>query len=189
MNKIVVISGPSGVGKDTLMEAMILKFPNLQRAISYTDREKRADDKPDSYHFVSKEKFDELLKSGEIFEWEYARDEKRYGSSQKEIQERLDAGKNIIKVVGPKSVPNFKNIFSDQAIGIFVKFDNIELLKNRIRKNRPDTSEQDIEIRFKQAFEDMKYERFSDYSVVNPEGHPEQAISEVENIIKKELER
>lgn len=79
MNKIFVISGPSGSGKDTVIDALRQTFPNFAQPISYTDRDKRADDKPYTYHFISKEKFDELVKSGEIFEWEFARDERRYG--------------------------------------------------------------------------------------------------------------
>jgi len=72
--RIFVIAGPSGVGKDTIMEILIKKLPNLVKAISYTDRLKRADDKLHTYRFISKEEFDEYLKTGEIFEWEYARD-------------------------------------------------------------------------------------------------------------------
>ena len=84
--RIFVIAGPSGVGKDTIMEILIKKLPNLVKAISYTDRLKRADDKLHTYRFISKEEFDEYLKTGEIFEWEYARDNiNRYGSSKKEF--------------------------------------------------------------------------------------------------------
>jgi len=187
MNKIFIISGPSGSGKDTILDAVIKKHPDFFRAISYTDREKRQDDKPDTYHFISSNAFDEFLKSGEIFEWEFARDHRRYGSSRQEIQDALDQGKNIIKIVGPKSFPNFKNIFGDQVVGIFIKFEDINLLKTRIKKNRPDITHEDLEIRFKQSFADMEFEKYYDYSVINPEGNPQIAISEVENIISKDL--
>lgn len=186
MNKIFVISGPSGSGKDTILEAVVKKHPDFFRAISYTDREKRQDDKPNTYNFISSDNFDKFIKSGEIFEWEFARDQRRYGSSRQEIQKALDEGKNIIKIVGPKSFPNFKNIFGVQVVGIFIKFENINLLKTRILKNRPDITQKDLETRFNQAFDDMEYEKYYNYSVVNPEGRPEKAISKVEKIIQKE---
>jgi guanylate kinase len=188
MNKILVISGPSGSGKDTILEAVCKAHPDFYRAISYTDRDQRQDDKPDTYHFISKEEFDKNLESGEIFEWEYARDQRRYGSSRQEIQKALDEGKNIIKIVGPKSFTNFKNIFGDKVVGIFIKFENLGLLKTRIKKNRPDITEADLETRFAQAHKDMEFEKYYNYSVINPEGHPEIAIREVENIIDKELQ-
>jgi len=185
--KLFIIAGPSGSGKDTIIDAMCQKIPALKKAISYTDREKRLDDKADSYHFISKEIFDELVKSGEVFEWEYARDERRYGSSKKEVMGHLAEGHNLIKIVGPKSFKNIKNIFGKQTTGIFIKYEGINLLKERIKKNRPDITERDLEVRFKQAFEDMGYEKDYDYSVINPEDHPEKAIGEVERIIQNEL--
>jgi guanylate kinase len=81
-----------------------------------------------------------------------------------------------------------RKIFADQAIGIFIKYDSLDLLKDRIKANRPDITKEDLETRYKQAFTDMSYEKFYNYSVVNPEGHPEQAIEEVERIIAKELD-
>lgn len=188
MSKIFIIAGPSGVGKDTIVEAVLQKFPQLEKTVSYTDREKRLDDKPNSYHFISKEKFDELVEEGEIFEWEYARDERRYGASKKEITESLERGKNLIKVIGPKSISNLRKIFGNKIVSIFLKFQNLNLLKERIKKNRPDSSNEDIEIRYNQGLKDMEFEKYYDYSVVNPEGHPERAIEEVEKIIQKEID-
>jgi len=187
MAKIFIIAGPSGVGKDTIIDGVKSQIPDLEEAISYTDREKRMDDKPDSYFFVPKDKFDSLIKEGKIIEWEYARDERRYGSSKKEIGRLLNSGKNLIKVVGPKSLVNFKKLFPGQLVGIFLKYENLDILKDRIRKNRPDITEEDLETRYNQAFEDMKCEKDYDYSVENPEGHPEIAIKKVTEIIEKEL--
>jgi guanylate kinase len=182
--KIFILAGPSGVGKDTIMEAVVQRIPQLKRVISYTDREKRADDQENSYHFISREEFDHLVKEGEIFEWEYARDQRRYGSSKKEIFGFLDTGSNLIKIVGPKSFSNFKRIFGVRVVGIFIKYKNIDLLKQRLQKSRPGIKAKDLELRYAQAFKDMTYEQNFDFSIVNPEGHPEKAIGGVEKIIK-----
>lgn len=185
--KIFVIAGPSGVGKDTIMEILIKKVPQLVRAISCTDRPKRTDDKSDSYHFVSKKEFNHLIKTNEIFEWEYARDKKnRYGSSRKEVLDSFQKGQSLIKIVGPKSFKkNFKQVFADQAIGIFIKYEDLGFLKNRIKQNRPDINPRELEIRYKQAFKDMAYAKDYDYLIVNPEGHPEKAVSQIKKIIEK----
>ena len=184
--RIFVIAGPSGVGKDTIMEILIKKLPNLVKAISYTDRLKRADDKLHTYRFISKEEFDEYLKTGEIFEWEYARDNiNRYGSSKKEFDMLLKKGVNIIKIVGPKSFVNFRKIFGDRAIGIFIKYESLDELKPRLKRSRPDINKEEIEKRYCQAVKDMGYEKDYNYSVFNPEGHPESAAERIKQIIKE----
>lgn len=185
MNKIFVISGSSGVGKDYVVNEVLKLFPDIKKSISYTDRDRRADDKPDAYHFVSKEEFDHLLETGEIFEWEYARDDRRYGSSKKEVLGKLEQGENQIKIVGPKMFPNFKKIFGKKVIGIYIKYEDIDLMKKRIAETRPDITPKDLEVRYNQAKEDIKFEKYYDYSVINPEGHPEKAVEEIKNIINK----
>lgn len=186
-NKIFVISGSSGVGKDYIINQTLKSFSNFKKAISYTDRDKRADDKPDAYHFISKEEFDKLIKSGEIFEWEFARDKRRYGSSKIEVIGFLESGENQIKIVGPKMFHNFKNLFGDKVVGIYLDYENIDLMKNRIRSTRPDMTEQDLEVRFNQAKQDIAFKKYYDYIVINPEGHPEIAVSKVEEIIKDNI--
>ncbi len=186
--KIFIIAGSSGVGKDTIIHEIMARFPELKKPVSYTDRERRLDDNPNSYHFISKEVFSELVETGEIFEWEYARDDRRYGSSKKEVVGNIENNLNQIKVVGPKMVANFKDVIgSDKVKAFFVKYENLELLKKRIAENRKDATPADIEIRFNQAKNDLEYEKDCNYSIINPEGHIEIAIEQISRIIKEEL--
>lgn len=96
----------------------------------------------------------------------------------------LNSGKNILKIVGPKAFPNFKKIFGDKVVGIFLKCKDCETMEKRLREKRTDISESDLQVRLKQANEDLSFEKFYDYSVINPEGHPEIAVAEIEKIIK-----
>lgn len=180
--KIFVISGPSGVGKGTIVEVILKNSAlNLYWAKSYTTRSKRESDKTENHYiFVDENKFHQLEKEGEIIEsnlyngsW--------YGSSKKEIDKALQNGKNVLKEVEVNGGTAYKKIYPD-AILIFVKADLADI-KNRLISRGQNTKEE-IEVRLETAKEELKYEKEYNYSVINPEGKPEKAIEEVGKIIK-----
>lgn len=180
--KNFVISGPSGVGKGTIVEAL-LKNPtlNFYWAKSYTTRPPRQSDKAENhYFFVAEEKFKTLEKQGEIIESNFYNGN-FYGSSKSEIDKAILQGKNILKEVEVNGGMNYKKLYPD-AVLIFVKAD-LEDIKNRLISRGQNTTEE-IEARLKTAEEELKYEKEYDFSVINPEGHPEKAIWEIEKIIK-----
>ena len=187
-SKLFIIDGPSGSGKDYLIDEVIKKQPNLIKAINYTDRKPRPDENKNAYHFVSHDEFDRLIKSGEIFEREITREDGvRYGSSKKEVIENLNQGKNIIKVTGVIRWDYFKSQFQENAVFIFIKPSDINALKERLRNKYPGISENEIEIRFQNAFDKKKLAKY-DFVVENPEGHPEQAINKIIDIISEQTE-
>lgn len=183
--KLFIISGPSGVGKDTIVDMMIQKHSELKRAVTFTDREIRPGEKPGRiYEFVSTEKFRELVKKGEISEWTKIHSH-MYGGSIKQIAEALDAGNNLIFDIDVEGGLKYKQILPE-AILIFLKYDNLFHLIERLKK-RPGTTDEEVESRFNNAQKEMKREKDYDYQIVNPENHPEKATAEVESIIKDEL--
>jgi len=185
MNKIFIISGPSGVGKGTIVEG-ILKNPvlNLYWAKSYTTRPKRISDKMENhYHFCDSDAFKRLEKRGEILESNYYNGH-WYGSSKSEIDNALKAGRNVLKEIEVNGAMNYKKFYPD-AVMIFIKT-NIKDIEKRLIHRGQNTPEQ-IKERLVIARRELGYESEYKYSVINPEGHPEKAIEEVENIIKKEL--
>ena len=187
-SNLFIIDGPSGSGKDYLIDEVVKKQPNLIKAINYTDREPRPDENKNVYHFVSHDEFDRLIKSGEIFEWETTREDGvRYGSSKKEVIENLNKGKNVIKVTGVIRWDYFKSQFQENAVFIFIKPSDMKALKERLRDKYPGISENEIKIRFQNAFDKKKLAKY-DFVVENPEGHPEQAINKIIDIISEQTE-
>jgi len=182
--KLYIISGPSGSGKDTIIE-MLLKDTslNLSKAKSYTTRSQRNEtDDQDKYLFVDESTFKKYEASGEIIEsnlynghW--------YGSSKSEIEKVIKEGKNAIKDVDVNGGLYYKKQYPD-AVLIFIKT-NLDDLKKRL-ENRGDTTPEQIEARLKTAKSELALEKEYEFSIVNPEGHPEKAAEEIKRIIQNE---
>ena len=184
-NKIFIITGPSGVGKGTIIEAL-RKMPDLKLAWakSYTTRNERESDKDEQkYIFVDENEFKALEKNGEIFESNFFNNH-WYGSSKSEIEKALKKGQNIIKDIDVNGGSYYKKTFAD-AVLIFIKADLADI-KHRLICRGQNTPEE-IEDRLETAKKEMTFENRYNYSVINVEGHPEKAIEKTRNIIQKEI--
>lgn len=191
LSKLFILSGQSGVGKNTILESLINAHPDFHRAVTYTTRESRPGEIPgEDHYFVYPEKFQEMINSGEFLE--YAENHgQMYGTPKDQIYKALAKGKSVLMEIDVKGATQVK-VAMPEAVLIFIKFDrnNIgEIIRQRIKNDptRGNISEEEIQTRIQTAQQEKEYEKYYDYSVVNPEGHPEQAIKEVENIIQKEL--
>lgn len=183
--KIIIISGPSGVGKGTIVEGLRdIPELNFYCAKSYTTRPKRESDEVENrYLFVDENEFHKLEKQGEIIEsnnyngnW--------YGSSKSEIDKAISQGKNILKDVDVNGAVAFKKLYPN-AVLIFIKADAQDI-KSRLISRGQNTKEE-IENRLKIMQKEMKFEKEYDYSVVNPEGYPEKAIDYIIHIITSNI--
>lgn len=186
MNKIFIISGPSGIGKNTIIKGLRAKQElNLAVAKTYTTRNKRESDKLEQNHiFINKDEFKNLETSGEIPESNFYNNN-WYGSSKSEIEVILANNRNIITDIDVNGALAYKKLF-ENAVLIFIESD-IRDLKNRLIK-RGQNSQEEIEERLKTAKKELEYKEKYDYVVENPEGYPEKAVEEIEEIIKHEIE-
>lgn len=182
---LFVISGPSGVGKDTVIKGISEKFPHFVMVKSYTTRSQRKADEVGNRYFVSPKKFKQMVDRGEMIEWARVHSW-YYGRKKTDIIEGLKKGKNIIIEVDVVGTIEYKKKIPD-LVSIFIKYGSPAQFGKRIKKTRPDTSKKELEIRKKSMQKEMEYEKYYDYSVINPEGHPEKAIEKVAKIIRSKL--
>ena len=181
---LIVISGPSGVGKDALLYGMRKSSLPLHFVVTVTTRPRRQGEiDGGDYHFISKSDFEQMIEKRELLEWANVYGN-FYGVPKRELQqaqvERLDA---VVKV-DVQGAATIKSILPG-AVFIFVAAPSMGELKERL-KQRKTESGVDLELRTKAAEEEMSSLNLFDYVIINYEGHVERAVSQVESIITAE---
>tara|TARA_B100001248_G_scaffold114465_1_gene85656 strand:- start:149 stop:739 length:591 start_codon:yes stop_codon:yes gene_type:complete len=164
-NIMVILSSPSGVGKTTLTKKIQQKYPSFKISVSHTTRPPRSNEVNGvDYHFVSMEKFKELIKQKKFYE--YAEIFENYYGTLKENVDQTIIDNDIIFDIdwqGTKQLSKFKNL---KLIKIFLITDSKKELKNRLIK-RDQNSEEEIKKRFSAFDEDIKHWNDYDYIVIN----------------------
>lgn len=189
--KLFIISGQSGVGKNTILHELLKKHPEFHRAITCTTRDPRPNEIPNEDHyFIYKEKFDAMANKGEFLEYAKVHDE-FYGTPKDQIQKALENGENVLMEIDVQGAKQIKKQMPEATL-IFIKYEpgNLEeLIRRRIKNDRKrgQIPEEEIQTRIASAQKEAGFEKYYDFSVINPEGNPDQAIEEAEKIITKEL--
>ncbi|MDJ0898783.1 MAG: guanylate kinase [Xenococcus sp. MO_188.B8] len=163
--KLIVITGPSGVGKGTIVRSLVQEYSQLHLSVSATTRKPRPGEVDSrDYYFLSREEFESAIADGEFLEWaEYAGN--YYGTPKTKVQDLIDSGKLVlleIELVGARII---SGIFPD-ALRIFLLPPSIEELEARIRQRGKD-SESDIEKRLLRAKEEIAASKEFDIRIVN----------------------
>lgn len=181
MPKIFVISGPSGVGKGTIVRALVKKPElNLVWGTTYTTRPTRPSDSIENhYAHVSQEQFKNLEQNGEIFESNFFNG-CWYGSSKKLLDEQINWGKNVIVELDVNGGLNYKKTFPESVL-IFVTAP-LDQIKQRLETRGQNTTTE-IEGRLETAKNELAIANQYDYVVKNPQGKPQQAIDKISEII------
>lgn len=181
--KLIVLSGPSGVGKDTVAKHYI-ENKNAMISISATTRQKRANEVDGvNYYFLTKEQFEEKIKEDDFLEYAIYND-CYYGTPKSKIQENLDKGIDVILVIEVQGGLQIKEKVKDSLL-IFLLPPNLEILEERLRGRMSD-SEEMIQNRMKIALTEIEVSKQYDYRVVNDDLNT--TIKTVEEIIEKEKE-
>jgi guanylate kinase len=181
---LVVISGPSGVGKDTIIERLLELDPNLKYSVSYTTRGPRPGEVDGvSYSFVRRRVFEELVAKGHFLE-HASYDGNLYGTPAAPVEAAREAGHDILLKIEVQGAEQVRKRTRD-AIFIFIAPPNNEELVRRqeLRSN----TEEDMTERRKIAEKEMQYASHYDHVVVNED--LDRAVAEVLAIIRRARER
>ena len=176
---LLVISGPAGAGKGTVVKEL-MKDENMRLSISATTRAPRGTEQDGvEYHFLSREKFEELISEDGFYEYaQYLGN--YYGSPKKPVENWQNEGRDVILEIEVQGCEIVKKVQPD-CISIFIMPPSIEVLEKRLRGRGTET-EENIQKRMARAKEELPKAKDYDYVVIN--GALEDCVADVKSIIR-----
>ena len=184
---LIVLSGPSGAGKDAILSRMKKSGYPARFITTVTTRPRRAREKNNvDYHFVPVESFQKMLKNKELLEWANVYGN-WYGVPKAPVKQALAKGQDTIVKIDIQGAATIKKIIP-QAVFIFIAPPSMKELARRLSERHTE-SPFDLALRLKTAGEEMKKLPLFDYVVINRQGEIEPVVSEIEAIITAEKQR
>lgn len=179
---LIVVSGPSGAGKDTICQKLIKENSNIWMSISMTTRKPRPLEKDGvDYFFVSSEEFENKINDNTFLEYASYNDN-YYGTPKDKVEEKLNEGKDVILVIDINGAINIKKIIPS-ALFIFIMPPDMETLKNRLIGRKTESKDKVVQ-RFITAYNEVNNYKKYNYVVVNDK--VEDAVNKVKSIIQSE---
>jgi len=184
---LIVLSGPSGVGKDAVLARMRKSGCHLHYVITATTRPKRAREKNGvNYHFLSRNEFQQMINKHQFLEWANVYGN-YYGVPKDEITSALSKGVDTIVKVDVQGAATIKKILP-QAVFIFLMPPSMEELKKRLRRRRSESSE-DLALRLERAKGEIKSLPLFDYVITSHQNKLDEVVSQIDTIIAAEKRR
>ena len=189
-NLVIVISGPSGSGKSTIINALCKSDETLQLSVSATTRKPRPREVDGvDYRFLSKAEFEKHIQQGSFLEWaEYGGN--LYGTLKSEIVTAREAGKDSIleiEVKGSLAIRE-QNLAPARSVLIFIVPPSLTTLEKRLRRRKTE-SEAELKQRLDIAKSEVQEIKNYDYWVSNPEKAIQEAVRQIQTIIRAERSR
>ena len=177
----IVLSSPSGAGKTTITKKISQKYPNIKVSISHTTRKPRSNEIDGvDYHFVSKDKFENLIKENKFYEYAKIFDN-YYGTSKQSVNKLHEESYDVVFDIdwqGTKQLSKYKEL---NLIKIFILPPSKKELKNRLI-NRNQDNNQTVEKRLNQYENDIQHWSDYDYVLINQD--LESCFNQIEKIIE-----
>ena len=184
---LIVISGPSGVGKDTVLEEMKSRGLPFHFVITATTREPRPDEIDGvNYFFLSEDEFAKMIEEGELLEYAVVYQDYK-GIPKSQVRKALASGKNVIMRIDVQGAETVRKLAED-ALLIFLSPQNDEELINRLKSRKTETKES-LKLRIATTRQEFKKIDLFDYIVVNKDDHLAETVDVIEAIIKAEQQR
>ena len=179
---LIVISGPSGVGKGTVLKSVFENDDNLVYSVSCTTRDPRPGETDGvEYHFITKEKFQDNISKGKMLEYATYCDN-FYGTNAEYVEKQRDMGYDVVLEIEVQGALQVMKKIPD-AVSLFVAPPSFEILKQRLA-GRGTESQDVVESRIRRAYEEISHMNEYTYVVVNDT--VEKACDDVLSIIKAE---
>lgn len=181
---LFVVSGPSGAGKDTLVDALRKRLSRLRYSVSATTRPPRPGEvEGEDYFFLARPEFERRLTSGDFLEW-FEYNDNLYGTPRDFVERTLTQGYDLVMKPEVNGALAIKKSFPD-AVLIFLAPDKFSHLRARLIARRTETNEE-IARRLEIAHQEFKYVRDFDYIVINEESRSDQAVLDLQAILEAE---
>jgi guanylate kinase len=182
--KVFVITGPSGVGKGTLIERLLDAVPELELSVSATTREPRAGEVDGrDYHFLTPEEFRRRLEAGDFLE-HASYSGNYYGTLREEVDRRLAEGRSVVLEIEVQGARQVRDAMGDDAVLIFIAPPDEAALRARLEGRGTDSPEA-IAQRLRTAEVELAARSEFPREVVNDE--VQNAASELERLVRGEL--
>lgn len=187
--KLVLIIGPSGVGKSVILQHLKESYPDLHFPKSATTRARREGEGDDLYHFLSEDEFDQLIEEGGVLEYAVVHGVGRYATLADEIIPFIEQGKVVVREVdvqGFESIRSHKHFRGDEAAyaleSLFILPESKAQLIKHITERAP-ISEEELQRRIASMEHEFEHAAQCDHQIVNAEGKLEDTIKSVESIL------
>ena len=182
---LYIISGPSGAGKGTIVQGLLVRRPDIVLSVSYTTRPPRPTERDgEHYHFVSPTTFRLMRQRGDFVECAEVHGN-HYGTSRRTIEEGLASGRDVLLEIDVQGAAQVKRQMP-HAVLIFIEPPSLAILEQRLRNRRTEQAEA-LSRRLADAYDELRQKKSFDGVVVNTE--VDQAVEEVLQIMKKTKER
>jgi guanylate kinase len=184
---LIVISGPSGAGKDTIVQCMKERGMPFHFVVTATTRPRRASEvNGKDYFFVSKEEFARMIDEDELIEYAVVYGDYK-GIPKQQVREALASGKDVVMRVDVQGAETVRKLVPN-AILIFMTVDNEKELERRLRERKTETVEE-LALRIATARKELQRVEAFDFVVVNADDHLDRAVDTIQAIITSEHQR
>jgi guanylate kinase len=184
VGKVFVITGPSGVGKGTLIERLLERVPELELSVSATTREPREGEEDGrDYFFLSPEEFRRRIESGDFLE-HASYSGNYYGTLRSEVERRLAEGRSVVLEIEVQGARQVRDALGDEAVLIFIAPPDEGVLRERLEQRGTDSPEA-IEQRLRTAEIELAARSEFPLEVVNDD--LQKAAAELEKLVRGEL--
>lgn len=165
MTNVFIISAPSGSGKSTLVRGLLQRDKRLLFSVSYTTRPRRGAEVPgESYHYISREAFEERIRKGEFLEWAEVFGN-YYGTHRSVVDRATAEDRDVVLDIDVQGARQLKSAIPD-AVSVFILAPSREILEKRL-KSRSEDDEAVIQKRLRKAADEIRNYTSYDYVLVN----------------------
>ncbi len=181
---LLILTGPSGAGKDSVLNTIKAQHPSVTKIITTTSRDPRpGESEGNPYHFVSRDEFERLIGEEKFFEWVEFRGE-MYGTQKDTLHQALEQGADVLWRIDVKGVKNIKRKVKEmtkRAVFVFLTAPSVDELEERVTK-----AEGDKDKRWNPSIVTWEMSQYDDcdYLVVNKESELEQTANSIWSIIE-----